>query len=462
MDHYRFTPEKTPLESDTPKGTEALEKLQDVTITVVGSKSETPEHNLESFGSYIATKIARSLRRVQNDNKYLLLDIPTGGTPESVWPKLKTEFTKGLNGDRLIVMGHEEAWGTYKPGSHSDFDGARKRVLEDNQIPVQAVSTVGLAKHPIQGNFISMHIHEVKREDFPADEAGEKDFYAAEAKAARTSASEHAEVVKILRERPDTVSLGFYGVGTDGHIDEMQTNMMGREESFGKRESYHEPHITYSVEKGLLFWKKDGDGYHTEDNILWKRGAGKDEPVGRAIWQDYPSVHEISALGWRHLLRLDDMIVAFNSKSKSLAFDLAMSGSMTGSVTDMHGEKAMDIERAKGEGEAILTDLREYVRGLEKDGLVPAGTVEKNEALPKGAPKCGPLFAAVYEALDSIEADASNPQYEKMWEFANRYIGKRAPISRLVRMRALVGKKTELVLTPEVIKGTKYETLANS
>ena len=119
----------------------------------------------------------------------------------------------------------------------------------------------------------------------------------------------------------------------------------------------------------------------------------------------------------------------------------------------------VEVKHDQGEGEGILDDLEIYALQLEQEGLLARGTVEANRS--SGNPlKCGGLFKAIYQSLDGIEAIANDPRYEKMWGFSNRYLGKRSPVSRLIKMRAILGRQTELVATPEVVKNTKYELLA--
>ena len=70
-----------------------------------------------------------------------------------------------------------------------------------------------------------------------------------------------------------------------------------------------------------------------------------------------------------------------------------------------------------------------------------------------------PEYSIIYGALDQQQATADNPIYAKMGEFTNRYVGRRSPLGQFIRMRALFGRKTTIVATPEVIKGTRFYIL---
>ena len=137
---------------------------------------------------------------------------------------------------------------------------------------------------------------------------------------------------------------------------------------------------------------------------------------------------------------------------------MAMQGSVDG-VVRKSGEWVTELTRNKGEGEGIWSDLVAYGRKLEKDEYLMEGTVD--EIIDsKNKLKCGALYRAIYKAMDDIEARPNHPVYTKMGEFTKRYVGRRSPLGQFIRMRALFGKKTTIVATPEVIRGTQYEDLA--
>ncbi len=408
-------------------------------VVIVGKKESDPAENQKAFGEYIAHEIAREVSVAREQGKKLIFDMATGSSPRSIWPALERMVKDGLDVSNVIVVGHEEAWGTYEPGSKSDFDAYRKKeFFERNHLPIQLIeSTDPLTEQDIEGNFVPMHLS-----DNPDD-----------------AASRYSEILHALHDRDDVASLALYGVGTEGHIGELQIHSLGREDSRARKNVYVEDLQNYSVEKGAFRWSDEQGGFHPEDNIFWQRGEATSD-VGRAIWQGYKGMEKIMGLGWKETLDNDHFILALNDESKSLAFQLAMEGSMDGTLVNNEDQEAMKLKREKGEGEAILDELEDFALELEKAGVLPAGTVEKNRASQKKL-KSGKLFEAIYHALDTIEAKSDDPRYERMWAFANRYIGKRAPVSRLIRLRTLLGMKTTIVATPEVVKGTAYEKLAS-
>lgn len=407
-------------------------------VVIVGKKENEPDENQKAFGEYIAQEIGRTVDDAREEGKRLVFDMATGSSPRAIWPALEKMINGGLDISNVIVVGHEEAWGNYEPGSKSDFDAYRKKeFFGRNHIPIQEItSTNGLIEDRIEGNFVPMHLSEDPEQ----------------------AASRYAEILHSLHARADVSSLALYGVGTEGHIGELQVHSLGREDSRDRKNVYVEDLQNYSVEKGAFRWSDEKEGFHPEDNIFWQRGKTSTD-VGRAIWQGYKGMDKIVGLGWKETVRNDHFILALNDESKSLAFQLALEGSIDGTLINKQGDETIDIKRQKGEGETILRDLEKFALELETSGELPNGTVENNRQ-SQDALKCGYLFKAIYHALDATEAKADDPRYEKMWGFANRYIGKRAPVARLIRLRTLLGMKTTIVATPEVVKGTLYEGLA--
>lgn len=431
---------------DFKKGKERQEgsekNIDGVILTAIGTTEQGEKENLEQFGEYIAGRITQAIQAAKDQGKKLVFDMATGSTPDPVWPKLSQMIKEGaVDLSNVIVIGHEEAWGTYEKGSHSDFDNSRKvKLFGDNNISVQEICSPEQVLAADPGNFVPMHLSESIAE----------------------AATLYGEILKKLRARTDVTFFGFYGVGTDGHIGEMQIGALGKEATRERMESYPDAVKDYSFESGMpeLFRWQDKDGnFRAEDNVFWERGAKKDE-TGRAARENYGGMEAIMGIGWREMLRQEDMLIAFNKANKQLAFELALEGSFSGSVLDENGEEILKIERNKGEGEAILSDLRELALELEEQEILEKGTVGKNQQ-SQGELKCHKLFQAVYKALDEKGAKVSDSggYYQKIWELLNRYIGKRAPISRLIRLRALLGKPTELVYTTEVVQGTKFEVL---
>jgi hypothetical protein len=203
----------------------------------------------------------------------------------------------------------------------------------------------------------------------------------------------------------------------------------------------------YSVEYGSFNWSDVEGGYHSEENIFWARGVKEDESFGRAAADGYTGIDYIGSLGWRQLIGFDLMFITFNSGSKALPFNLAIEGTMDGIITAEDGMVVERIQRNKDESEGILKDLNAYVQKLGAD--IPD--------TPENYPKAGPLFRAAYDKLHADEATADDLCYQPLWVLANRYLGKRAPLSRALRLRTLLGKETVVVATPEAIKKSNYK-----
>lgn len=448
---YEFQPKKENLEGTENKAEKI--KQEGLSITIVGSLENSPEQNKELFGKYIADKIASEVKLAQQENKKLVFDAPTGGTPKPIWSELTAKIEKGeLNFSNVIVMGHEEVWrsdeaeeanqdipNTYVENAKLDthrkkkFDNfRRKEILENNNIDVKPITQIEeVSKEKIEGNFIPMHLSNDPKK----------------------AVEKYSQIVNKLVDREDVKMIGVYGVGTDGHIGEIQIQTMGRKSSSERKHVYSDPRENYSIEKGSFRWQKDNSKeFNPEENIFWQRKDNEEKNVGRTMFDS------VVGLGWKEMLKNDKLILAFNDQSKALAFKLAIEGSIDGEIKDKEGKVIKEIKRDKGEGEKIITDLEKYAIKLEKEGILEKGTVDKNRK-SNDALRCRGLFKAIYEKLDEVNASYDDPRYQEMWKFTNRYIGKRAPVSRLIRMRSILGKETEIVATPQVIKGTEYEEL---
>lgn len=436
-----------------------------IDLVVVGSLDAAPEQNREAFGEYIAGIVATEVRTAGYNGKYLLLDAATGSSPASVWEALpKTDVGSKHN---LILMGHEAALGT------ADFDTARANTLTSlghSVLPILSVREVSM-QPDLAGNFIPMRLFDVKREDYPDGDEGDKAYWKAQDSAAEDSARLHTEIVRAVIARGDVASLGIYGIGKDGHIGEWQKKDMGLRSADDKKDGFVQPQESYSIEAGDFVWAEDNSGEN--NNLYWKRGLKRGQAYGRAEWQaGYSGQDVVMGLGLRDMLALDHVVLAFNDESKSFVFQLAMEGSLDGTITK--GRKRIaQLHRDKGEGEGMWEEFANYGRVIEFDGLIEQGTVKSiNEAIVETASwkkdkterpedlRCGLLYRAIYKALDKEGIKADSPYYKDMWRFTNKYIGKRSPLGQLIRMRALLGKQTTIVATPEVVRGTPYESLA--
>jgi 6-phosphogluconolactonase/glucosamine-6-phosphate isomerase/deaminase len=427
------------------KKEKTVEKISNIDITIAGSLNDTPEKNLELFGALLAERILAAIKKAKASGKKLVFDMATGRTSEPVWPILsKLINERSVDLDNIIVIGHEEAWGTYEKGGHSDFDNhRRKNFFAANNLPIKEITTERqLAKDELDGNFLPMHLNED----------------------AQDSAEKYQQLLSSLRQRNDVIFFGFYGVGEDGHIGEIQIGSLGWEET-GKRKNVFANNIQdYSFETDapqLFRWQNEEGDFRPEDNVFWERQTdGQDS--GRAIRDNYRGIQTIVGLGWREMLRQEKMILAFNDRNKGFAFRLALEGLSSGDIANQKDEVAIQVEQNKGIGKNILPELEALAKELEGNGILPGGIVEQNRNLVGGL-KCQVLFKEIFKALDRVGAKTTDEAkyYQRAWSLINNYIGRRSPVSRLLKLRSFLNRPTEIVATPEVIRGTKYEALAD-
>lgn len=433
---YKFNPEQKPKSEDfEERGLKERVKKAGLDLIIAGSIDNSSEENQEKLGEYVANIFAKTDNAARGEGKKVIFDMATGSSPKYIWSGIEKMVEEGLDISNVVVIGHEEAWGDYEPNSKSDFDAYRRREFFDrNKISVKTItSKEDVLKENFDGNFVPMHLTE------DAD----------------SSASRYMQILQALKKRKDTISFGIYGVGTDGHIGEIQPHAMGREESLKRRHAYADNIEHYSVERGAFQWKKEQEeDFYPENNIFWQRGAKQE--VGRAVWQGYANIESVMSLGWREMIDQDTLVLVFNDKSKSLAFALALEGSFSGDVKDNQGKVALEINKNSGEGPGILADLEKYAIQLEEKGILKKGSVSGSSQLPSNIHG---LFKMIYKAFDDMNVSHDDPKYKELWGFTNRYLGKMAPVSQLIKLRSIRGKKTVMIATPGVVKDTKYDVL---
>lgn len=433
-----------------PENEKGVDLKRGVDITVVGSREDSPEVNDKLFGKHIAERFKEIVLETQKSNKRLVFDMATGNSPKAVWPEIQDMVEKGeLDLSNVIVIGHEEAWGDFQPGDHSDFDAYRKKeFFTRNNLDIEPITDIQqVSGEEIKGNFVPM------RQSDNVTEAIAK----------------YRQLLVGLKKREDTVFFGLYGVGKDGHIAEIQSQNMGVADTNERLETYQIDINDYSIERGAFRWSDEsGEGFRPEDNIFSdrKKMSEPDVEVGRAQTAGYTGIKYAAGLGWKVMISEDTIIIAYNGSSKKLAFELTIEGSFSGPIVDDNGETVTKVKADYGEGENIYHDLEQYVKKLIAEGVLNEEKVDKimteAESSSKWAGlKCRGLFRAIYSGFDDLMLEGSDPRYQELWKFTNRYIGKRSPVARLVKMRALAGRKTELVITPTDLEGTRFEELVS-
>ncbi|MDO8489996.1 MAG: hypothetical protein Q7S47_01095 [bacterium] len=292
MKSYQFKP-------DLPSQSENEAALEDrfAKITISGSHEFSNEKNIEVFGEVLVDRLVSALDRAKNEGKTLIFDMATGSTPAAMWPILQKKADHGLDLSGVIIIGHEEAWGSYASGSHSDFDGYRKReFFERNTIPVREIrNTHQLEGDAVDGNFIPMHQN---------DDPGQ-------------AAVHYGELLRRLEQRDDIRFFGLYGVGTDGHIGEVQIGAQGVEQSAKRSRPYVDKLQDYSFESAdaqLFRWNNEQGEFLPYDNVFWERQSTSD--VGRAARENYGGMECIMGIGWKdwQVPHFSDSVVSFKRR----------------------------------------------------------------------------------------------------------------------------------------------------
>lgn len=412
------------------------------------------------FGRTAAELLVKQINQAKQKGKTVVFDIATGSTPKTIWPVLQqlvadqvVDFTQNV-----VFMGHEEAFGPYEPGTASDFDDHRRRIVKSLGVEEVGIKNESQVKgDAIDGNFIPMH-------QVNADLSA-TDRKLAEYEAALESAARYQEIVSALRARNDVVFLGLYGVGTDGHVGEQQINKMSLEERAQRQQAFVYPIEDNSVEYGLFHWLSDDNQFHPENNEMWVRNLMPGQKHGRTATQTEgygeggygDGAEYFMGLGWLDMVTLDHLVLVFNSSSKALALSLVLAGSYDGMIKDDFGIELKQVKADLGEGENIFIDLRSLKNKLITSGLMKKNILETEKEQNISA--CHKIFQEIYDSLNENGVSANNPIYQELWNLWNRFYGKQAPIAVLVRERMTLGKKTTIVTSTEVVTDSKHKNL---
>ncbi len=444
--------------------TEVLSQLKtvepsssDIDLVISHAQSETNEaddeaENRQALGLYMATWIRSQVEATLADGKIPVLDLATGNTPKYVWPFLAEMVAAGtFDINRIVITGHEVVYG--EPETDMDYEGYRRTVAEKTfGLTIDDIAELSqVTGSEIQGNFLPMHLVQVSREEFASENA----FLEAEQAAAKTAATHYDTLLHALAARSDVRIISLYGVGKDGHIAEIQPNTLTGAVDYDTDHTYvYSPRLN-SKAAGTFPWTGDEHEYHNDMYTPQPDDAELDD-------KGYKGARQLMGWGWQDLLLPEKLMIAFDSKSKSYAFQLTMEGSVDG-VIMQDGQEVMKVEAQRGEGETLVGELLEYARGLDAAGFFTAANSEwlttQSENLT-----CKQLFHLIHAELLNRKAQTEDQNFTeifiKMWDFANRYLGKQAPVAVLVRLRSLLGLDTTIVAVPEVVKDTKYSALA--
>jgi len=411
-------------------------KLGEVSI-IFPSNAPDKEINQNAFGSFLAKWVKDKVTAAKTTNKTLVLDLPTGTTPRSMWQPLSESIINGeLDLTGVVFMGHEIAFGDPEPDGPVDYEKYRRKVFKDSLgVDIQEITDPHQVESgEIQGNYISMN---------------------SDPSSAEESAKRYDEIIHALHDRKDVQFVGLYGVGTDGHVAEIQSNTLTGAADYDTQHGYSYPITWNSDVMGAV--RVPGDADREFHNNMWKPGQE----------QSYKGGTDLIGPGWEDLLFHDEIVLAFNAQNKRFAFQSTIEGSVdaivTEEATDGTQKTVMEMTKDHGKGEGIYDDLRNYAQNLEDVGFLQSGVVEaidKSNELKKSKQLFRKIYSTLYEKEATVDDELYHDIFENMWNFANDYLGKQTPVSVLVRLRTLLGLNTTIVAVPEVVQGTKYETLA--
>src|SRR5207244_3505275 len=136
------------------------------------------------------------IKEAQEKEKIVVLDLPTGSTPKSLWKPLGEMARNGeLDLSKVIFMGHETAIGHPTLNGPVDYDKSRRNSIENVLgIEINKISNrKQVSEDQINGNYIVM--------DAGTGDDNETLAY--------TSAKNYDEILHGLRDRDDVTFIGL-------------------------------------------------------------------------------------------------------------------------------------------------------------------------------------------------------------------------------------------------------------
>lgn len=400
--------------------------FRDVPIVVVGSRSATPEQNQAALGDYEARHLASIYKAARERGLRVAFDMPTGSSPKPAWGALRSVAEQEkIDLSSIVWFGHEADWPP-QPGSHLGYEDQRLQILKTVGVEPQYIVDPKIAEQsPNPGNYVSMHLVEPTDLSIKAVET-----------AAKQSAREYDKTLAALFNRHDALSVGHYGVGPDGHGGgEYQLFQLWLKEWLETRNSFIIPVGAYSYEKGLWRLMGRNDAFDIGNNAL--------------AYKDNPYVQFLMGLGRNVIENLDFSLHIFNNASKFTPFAHTLNA-LGGRLHTADG-RVMRMSTDIGEGEALFKEFQSYAAGLEQKGMLTSSKYND-------AKDCYDIVQIIGKTLK----EGTHPEeiYYPLWRLINRYFGAQIPVSRIIRERAMKGKRTSILISADALIGTEYESLA--
>ena len=447
LERFEFIPRILKPEGEGPERKSVEKEGQPISITIVGERGGDPAKNKELMGRYAVRVAMSQIEDVQKEGKTALFFMATGKTYN--WERsedlLEAVKTGRVDPDKVIVTLKEDCWdhdGQHMPpGDVLDFRGKRIRGFHD-VVGIEPQNAQVSSDGEISGNILAPDY------DMSPEE----------------SVKYLNETWQALMKTGEVKGVNLSGVGEDLHAGEMQINKASAKEALPQRDWFIQDEQSYSRARGLFKWQKSQQEFYPNSNVFLElQEDGTFESAGRA--KEYHGFGKILGVGWRALLNTEGgATFSFDTAKKALATRMALEGSFDGQVKKQNGEVVADIERDAGEGLGIMDDLMEFTEELSKEGILESGFVEeiRNRIKKKELYAIvDDVLEQVYQAYEDQKILAKNDEqrekyFEPIWRLVNKYVGKRSPLSALIRGLARNGVKIELVMTPEAAQELEF------
>lgn len=407
-EHFRTSPEIRFKKRIIKIGRQELgHRKSNLNIVTIGSLEVAPEENLTTLGEFLASNFADIITDANKNYRKVAFDMPTGASPKPFYEALKRIVdSKKVNLLNVIFFGHEAEWPPATGNPSLDYENQRRKILIDLGIEIKEITEPGMT-----GNYIPMYqaVESLLGSD---DEIKQ---------AALASAKKYDTILETLLERQDVVSIGYYGVGVDGHgFGELQNFHMFPDFWPQTEDTFITPIEDYSLDKELWFLTGVFDSSQSSANDLWNRR------------EDYPNVRYLMGLGRRIMSRLDYSFHIFNSLSKYIA--------LTHTLGSMRGE---------GQGEKMLDRFKSFVIELRESGIKIPDISEIKDC-----------HQAVKLILSIIGPNSGEKIFSDFVRLIQTYFGLKTPVSMEILERAMKDKSSTLIMPANILKGKEYEFLA--
>ncbi len=398
-----------------------------VGLDVVGSLRQSLEQNQRDLGIYNAGHLITAINQAKQTSLYVAFDMPTGATPKSTWNALRKAIEEGgVDLSRVIWFGHEaDFYGP--PNSNFDYEQQRLHILQKLGVSIQPIiEPIAAAEPVLHANYVPMHLYRPRDDSITSIKS-----------AARNSMVTYDQILHTLLKRKDVLSLGFHGVGKDSHgFGELQLFHMWQEAWKLTAASFITPIENYRYRNGLWRLPDGKGGYEIDNNALGEQ------------LQNYPELQLLAGLGRNVLTGLDTCLEIFNDQKKYPAFRTTLQA-LRENIRSASGD-IINNNFQQPEREELLPLFIEYATKLQDAGKLQ----------PSDYQKAGSCFKVMQLISQSWIGESDETVYYPLWSLITRYFGSETPVSRVIKERAAIGKKTTMVLPADVVRDTELESLA--